>query len=56
MNERAEGTIADAGEAVQRHVNRADEAADQVTGFIREHPIAAVLLAVAAGYILGKAV
>ena len=54
MTERAEGTIADAGEAVQRQVNKADDAADQITTFIRTRPIIAVLIAAGVGYVVGK--
>jgi ElaB/YqjD/DUF883 family membrane-anchored ribosome-binding protein len=54
MNDRPEGSIADAGEAVQRTVNQAAEAQDQLTQFIRDRPIAAVLTALGLGYILGK--
>jgi ElaB/YqjD/DUF883 family membrane-anchored ribosome-binding protein len=54
IDDRAEGTIADAGEAVQRQVNRADEAVDEVATFVRTRPITALLIAVGVGYILGK--
>src|ERR1700722_18624894 len=54
MSDRAEGTVADTGEAIQRHINRADEAADQLTQFIRERPITAVLMAMGVGYLLAK--
>ena len=54
MSDRVEGTGADTGEAVQRHVNQADEAADQLIQFIRERPITAVLMAIGVGYLLAK--
>jgi ElaB/YqjD/DUF883 family membrane-anchored ribosome-binding protein len=54
MSDRAEGTVADTGEAIQRHVNQADEAADQLIHFIRERPITAVLIAMGVGYLLAK--
>jgi ElaB/YqjD/DUF883 family membrane-anchored ribosome-binding protein len=54
MSDRAEGAVADTGEAIQRHINSVDEAADQLTDFIREHPICAVLAAMGIGYLLGK--
>lgn len=54
MTDRAEGAVADTGEAIQRQINRVDEAADQTTSFIRKHPIAAAVIAAAIGYALGK--
>jgi ElaB/YqjD/DUF883 family membrane-anchored ribosome-binding protein len=54
MSDRAEGTVADTAEAIQRHINRADEAADQLTQFIRERPVFAVLIAMGVGYLLAK--
>ena len=54
MSDRAEGTIADTGEAIQRQVNRVDDAATQATDFIRQRPMTAVLLAAALGYVIGK--
>jgi hypothetical protein len=42
MSDRAEGTVADTGEAIQRHVNQA------------ERPITAVLMAMGGGYLLAK--
>jgi ElaB/YqjD/DUF883 family membrane-anchored ribosome-binding protein len=54
MSDRAEGTVADTGEAIQRHVNQADEAADQLIQFIYERPIVAVLMAMGVGYLLAK--
>jgi ElaB/YqjD/DUF883 family membrane-anchored ribosome-binding protein len=56
MNDAAEGSIANAGEAVQRQVNRADEAVDEISTFVRGRPITALLIAVGVGYILGKIV
>ena len=54
MTDRAEGTVADTGDTIQRHINRADEAADQLGQFIRERPITAVLMAMGVGYLLAK--
>jgi ElaB/YqjD/DUF883 family membrane-anchored ribosome-binding protein len=56
MSDRPEGTVADVGEAVQRKINQASEAHDQVGTFIRDNPITAVLIAVGIGYVLGKIV
>jgi hypothetical protein len=56
MSDRPEGTVADAGEAVQRKINQASDANDQIETFIRNNPKTAVLFAVAIGYILGKVV
>jgi ElaB/YqjD/DUF883 family membrane-anchored ribosome-binding protein len=42
------------GEAIQRQINQADEASDQLTKFIREYPISAILIAAGVGYIFGK--
>ena len=54
MSDRPEGTVADAGEAVQRKINQASNAHDQIETYIRDHPITAVLIAVGIGYLLGK--
>jgi ElaB/YqjD/DUF883 family membrane-anchored ribosome-binding protein len=54
MSDRPEGTVSDAGEAVQRKINQASEAHDQIETFIRDNPMTAVLIAVALGYVLGK--
>ncbi|HVZ09842.1 hypothetical protein [Rhodopila sp.] len=54
MSERAEGAIADTGEAIQRQINKVEETTDQVVAFIRERPIIAVLLAAGIGYLLGR--
>lgn len=54
MSDRPEGTVADVGEAVQRKINAAGEAQDQLVEFIREYPISAALIAVGIGYVLGK--
>jgi len=56
MSDRPEGTVADAGEAVQRKINQASEANDQIETFIRDNPKTAVLIAVGIGYLLGKLV
>jgi ElaB/YqjD/DUF883 family membrane-anchored ribosome-binding protein len=54
MTDRPEGTVADAGEAVQRKINQAGEAHDQIETFIHDNPMTAMLIAVGLGYILGK--
>jgi ElaB/YqjD/DUF883 family membrane-anchored ribosome-binding protein len=54
MSDRPEGTVADAGEAVQQKINQAGEAHDQIETFIRDNPMTAVLIAVGIGYVLGK--
>jgi ElaB/YqjD/DUF883 family membrane-anchored ribosome-binding protein len=54
MSDRAEGAVADAGQAVQKGLNQAGEAKDQLGQTIRDHPIAAMLVAVGIGYVLGK--
>ncbi|HEY4042599.1 MAG TPA: hypothetical protein VGM32_12250 [Rhodopila sp.] len=54
MSDQAEGAVADAGRAVQRGLNQAGDAKDQLTQFIRDNPITAALLAVGIGYVLGK--
>jgi len=56
MNDRPEGVVTDTGEAIQRQINRADEAAGEVTAFVREYPIVAVLIAAGVGYVLGKVI
>jgi len=50
----ATGPIADAGEAVQRRINQADQMTSQVTDFVHQRPFTAVLIGVAVGYLLGK--
>jgi ribosome-binding protein aMBF1 (putative translation factor) len=54
LSDHPEGTVADVGEAVQRKINAAGEAQDQLVEFIREYPISATLIAVGIGYVLGK--
>jgi ElaB/YqjD/DUF883 family membrane-anchored ribosome-binding protein len=54
MSDPAPGTVADAGQTVQRGLNQACEAQDQLAKLIRDRPICAVLLAVGLGYLLGK--
>jgi ElaB/YqjD/DUF883 family membrane-anchored ribosome-binding protein len=54
MSERAEGAVADTGEVIQRQINQAGDVAHQVTDFIRDYPIAAVLMAAGVGYLLNK--
>jgi ElaB/YqjD/DUF883 family membrane-anchored ribosome-binding protein len=50
----AEGSVADAGRAVQSELNQAGDAKEQLTKFIRDRPICAALVAVGIGYLLGK--
>jgi len=54
MSERAEGMVADAGDAVQRKINQASDAQDQLVDFIKANPLSAVLIALGVGYIFGK--
>jgi F0F1-type ATP synthase assembly protein I len=54
MNDQAEGTIADAGQAVQKRLNQAGDVQAELVQFIRDNPISAVLLGVGLGYLLGK--
>ena len=54
MSDNSAGAVADAGRTVQRRLNQADDAKDQLTQFIREYPISAAILAVGVGYVLGK--
>jgi ElaB/YqjD/DUF883 family membrane-anchored ribosome-binding protein len=39
---------------VQRKINQATAAEDQLVQFIRDNPISAALIAVGIGYVLGK--
>ena len=54
MSDHVQGAVADAGQTVQRGLNQAGEAKDQLSGFIRDYPICAALIAVGVGYLLGK--
>ena len=54
MSGQAEGAVADAGQTVQRGLNQAGEARDQLSEFIRDNPITAALIAIGIGYVLGK--
>jgi ElaB/YqjD/DUF883 family membrane-anchored ribosome-binding protein len=56
MSEPVQGPVADAGRTVQRGLNQAGDTKDEVTRFIRDNPICAVLLAAGIGYLLGKIV
>jgi hypothetical protein len=49
-----QGPVADAGRTVQRGLNQAGDAKDELSAFIRANPIGAALLAVGIGYLLGK--
>ena len=46
MSDQAEGAVADAGRKVQKGLNQAGKAQDQLAELIRENPISAALLAV----------
>jgi hypothetical protein len=54
VSDRPEGSVADVGDAVQRKINAAGDAQDQIVDFIRENPITAALLALGIGYVLAK--
>jgi ElaB/YqjD/DUF883 family membrane-anchored ribosome-binding protein len=54
MSDRPEGPIADAGEAVQQTINQAADKQDQVTRFVHDRPVTALLIALGIGYVLGK--
>jgi hypothetical protein len=56
MSETVQGPVADAGRTVQRGLNQAGDAKDELTQFIRANPIGAALLAMGIGYLLGKIV
>ena len=53
MSDKAEGA-ADAGATVQKKLNQAGEAQDQLIQFIRGNPLSAALVFVGIGYVLGK--
>jgi ElaB/YqjD/DUF883 family membrane-anchored ribosome-binding protein len=54
MSDKAAGTVADAGQAIQQGLNQATDTKDQLVEFIRHNPICAVLIAAGVGYLLGK--
>ena len=54
MSDQAQGTIADAGQTVQKGINQAADAREELTQFILDRPILAVSLALGIGYLLGK--
>jgi ElaB/YqjD/DUF883 family membrane-anchored ribosome-binding protein len=56
VHEPVQGPVADAGRTVQRGLNQAGDAKDEVSRFIRDNPICAVLLAAGIGYLLGKTI
>jgi ElaB/YqjD/DUF883 family membrane-anchored ribosome-binding protein len=56
MSDQAQGAVADAGQTVQRSLNQASDAKEQVTQFIRDNPVSAAIIAVAIGYVLGKTI
>jgi hypothetical protein len=54
MSDKAEGAAANAGATVQKKLNQAGEAQDQLVQFIRDNPMSAALVFVGIGYVLGK--
>jgi hypothetical protein len=54
MSDKAEGVAADAGATVQRKLDQAGEAQDQLVQFIKDNPISAALVFFGIGYVLGK--
>jgi hypothetical protein len=54
MSDNAEGTVANAGQTVQRGINQASDMQGQLAEIIRDKPIASALIAVGIGYLLGK--
>ena len=54
MSDRPEVLVADVGDAVQRKINAAGDAQDQIVDFIKENPITAALIALGIGYLLAK--
>ena len=54
MSDKVEGAVADAGATVQKKLNQAGEAQDQLVQFIQDNPISAALVFVGIGYVLGK--
>ena len=56
MSDHPEGSVADVGNAVQRKINAAGDAQDQIVEFIKENPITSTLIALGVGYILGKVI
>jgi ElaB/YqjD/DUF883 family membrane-anchored ribosome-binding protein len=56
MSDPAQGTVADAGQTVQKGINQVCDAQDQLVTFIRDNPISAALVAIGIGYLLGKVV
>ncbi len=56
VSDQTEGAVADAGRAAQQGLNQAGEATEQLSQAIRHNPLAAVLVAIGIGYVLGKIV
>ena len=54
MSDKVEGAVADAGATVQKKLNQAGEAQDQVVQYIQDNPMSAALVFVGIGYLLGK--
>ena len=54
MSDKAEGVAANAGATVQRKLDQAGEAQDQLVRFIQDNPISAALIFFGIGYVLGK--
>jgi ElaB/YqjD/DUF883 family membrane-anchored ribosome-binding protein len=56
VSDQTKGAVADAGRAAQQGLNQAGEATEQLSQAIRDNPLAAVLVAIGIGYVLGKIV
>ena len=54
MSDKVEGVGADARATVQRKLDQAAEAQDQLVQLIRDNPISAALVFFGIGYVLGK--
>jgi hypothetical protein len=54
VSDQPAGTVADVGNAVQRKINAAGDAQEQIVEFIKENPITAALIALGIGYVLAK--
>jgi hypothetical protein len=54
MSDKAEAADADAGATVQKKLDQAGKAQDQLVQFIQDNPMSAALVFVGIGYVLGK--
>ena len=54
MSDQTEGIVADAGQTAQKRLNQASDAKEQLSQVIRDNPLAAMLVAIGVGYVLGK--